>query len=172
MHDMTQYLAHFFMGPFPDRAAAIVASAKKHGERSVVVGLHADNWWVKPWRAENFHQDRWPQGFEFVDRFDVGIAKVKSVPSFRVSFEPDRLDTIRSLFGRKGSEAVTEDFDFNFANWLADEDFNIRLPEKADDISIASTTAGADDEVFFRILSEHPILPSAVQLLGRKDGRK
>lgn len=167
MHDMTQYLTHFFMGPYPDRTAAILASAKQHGERSVVVGLHADNWWVKPWAEENFHQARWPEGFEFVDRFNVGIEKVKSIPSFRVSFEPDRLDTIRSVFGRRGSEAITEDY--SFANWLPDEDFDTRL--KPEDVSVASTVAGADDEAFFRYLSEHPIIPHPAQLMGTKDRR-
>jgi hypothetical protein len=169
-YDMKPYLTRFFMGPFLDRTSALAAAASKHGERSMVVGIHDGRWWVKPWREENFHPEKWPEGFELADRRSVAIARLKNRPSIRMTLENDRIDTIRSLFGRRGREAVTEDFDFDFANWLADEDFNVKLPEKPEDVRMAANLAGADDDIFYRILSQHPICPAPGQIIG--DRRK
>ncbi len=167
-YDMKPYLTRFFMGPFPDRTTAIATAASKHGERSVVAGRHDGCWWVKPWREENFHPEKWPEGFDLVDRRSVAIARLKSRPSIRMSLDNERIDTIRSLFGRRGREAVTEDFDFDFANWLADEDFNVKLPEKPEDVRLAANLAGADDDAFYKILAQRPGPPG--QLIG--DRRK
>lgn len=169
-YDMKPYLTRFFMGPFPDRTVALATSALKHGERSMVVGLHDGRWWVKPWREENFHPEKWPEGFELVDRRAVAIAKLKNRPSIRMSLDNDRMDTIRSLFGRRGRDAITEDFDFDFANWLADEDFNVKLPERPEDVRMAANLAGSDDDIFYKILSQHPICPAPGQII--RDRRK
>jgi hypothetical protein len=169
-YDMKPYLTRFFMGPFLDRTTALATAASKHGERSMVVGIHDGRWWVNPWREENFHPERWVEGFELVDRRSAAIARLKNRPSIRMTLDNDRIDTIRSLFGRRGREAVTEDFDFDFANWLADEDFNVKLPEKPEDVRMAANLAGADDDIFYKILSQHPICPAPGQIIG--DRRK
>lgn len=168
MHDLTKYLSHFFMGPYPDRTSAVLGVVSRNGERSMVVGLHGGCWWAKPWREENFHPEAWPDGFEFVDRVSAGIEKVKNMPSFRMTLEHDRLDTIRSLFGRRGREATTDDFDF--ANWLTEDDFDVKIPEKPEDVRMAANLAGPNDDIFFRILAQNPICPPSEQLLG--DRRK
>lgn len=169
-YDMKPYLTRFFMGPFLDRTTAIATAASKHGERTMVAGRHDGCWWVKPWREENFHPEKWPEGFEMVDRRSVAIARLKSRPSIRMTLDNDRIDTIRSLFGRRGREAITEDFDFDFANWLADEDFNVKLPEKPEDVRMAANLAGTDDDAFYGILAQHPVRPAPGHIIG--DRRK
>jgi hypothetical protein len=169
-YDMKPYLTRFFMGPYSDRASAIASAASKHGEQSMVVGFHGDGWWVKPWREENFHPEKWPEEFEFVERRNVAIARLKNRPSIRMSIDNERIDTIRSLFGRRGRDAVTEDFDFDFANWLTDDDFNVKLPEKPEDVRMAANLAGSDDDIFYKILSQHAICPAPGHIIG--DRRK
>ena len=153
MYDMRPYLSRFFTGPYPDRRSAILGVVGKGGERSMVVGFHDGSWWAQPWRSENFHPEKWPDGFEFVDSAEADIVHVRSKP-FRMSMDDDRLDTIRSIFGRSRREAVTEDFDF--ANWLTDEDFKVRFPEPPEDVRIAANLAGDDDDIFFRLIAEMP----------------
>jgi hypothetical protein len=171
MHDMTPYLTRFFTGPFLDRTTAVATAASKHGERSMVVGHHGDGWWARPWPEENFHPDKWPQGFEIADSRTVAIARLKSRPSVRMTIDNDRADTIQSLFGRRRRDAATEEFDFgfDFANWLSDEDFDIKLPEKPDDVRIAANLAGSDDDQFYKLLAQQPVLPPG-QIFG--DQRK
>jgi len=163
MYDMTEFLSTFFIGPFTDRRSAILGVVEEHGERSMVIGTHDGRWWGQPWHAENYDPARWPDGFELIDRWEAGIARLKSQP-VRLSLDTDRISAIRNIFGRTRAEATTDDFDF--ANWLADDDFDVALPEKPEDVRIAANIAGSDDETFFRILSEHQ------QPGNRQDRRK
>lgn len=168
MYDMKPYLRRFFLGPHPDRTAAILAVVAKHGEQSMMVGLHDGSWWSQPWRIENYHPDKWPEGFEFVERWEAGVAHVRSKP-FRVSVDDNRLDTIRNLFGRSRREAITADFEF--ANWLADDDFKVKLPEPPEDVRMAANIAGDNDEIFFRLIAEMPKRDAPENSSSRKDRR-
>ncbi|NTF18110.1 hypothetical protein G6L37_06805 [Agrobacterium rubi] len=167
MYDMKPFLSRFFMGPFADRTSAVVGVIAKHGERSLVVGIHDGSWWAQPWRTENYHPDKWPVGFELVDRWEAGLIHLKSRP-FRLSIDSSRLDTIRNIFGCSRKDAVTADFDF--ANWLEDDDFKVKLPEAPEDVSMAANIAGDNDEIFFRIIAEsRPGVPN--NFSGRQDRR-
>jgi hypothetical protein len=167
-YDLKPYLKRFFMGPFQERSAAILGASCKHGECSMVVGTYDGAWWVRPWPEENYHEDKWPVGFNLITRREVGVARVKNRSAFRMSLDNERLDTIRSLFGRRASDAVTEDFDFDFADWLDDADFDVKLP--FEDVRMAANIAGDNDDVFFRILSQYPICPPVGHARG--DSRK
>lgn len=101
-----EYLARFFEGPFPTRAAAIRGTARVHGERSLVVGERDGAFWGRPWREENFRAEHWPEGFESVSRFDVGVAIMPQVRLQRA--------------GHGSLEAFLTS-DMTFANWLAGE---------------------------------------------------
>jgi hypothetical protein len=102
-----EYFKKFFEGPFPTRTAAIRGTARIHGEKSLVVGERDGAFWGRPWHEENFRAGNWPQGFECVSRFDVGVA---IMPQMSLSFDHNH-----SLDGFLPPTNMT------FANWLKGE---------------------------------------------------
>lgn len=143
MHDVSEYLQAFFMGPYQDRRTAILAVASRHGEKSMVVTENGEAWYCRCWPEENFHPHRWPENFELVSRFDVGVMLVMASP----------MRFIKSQRPAAGNDDFDFDFDINFANWMTKEDFDVRLPNPNEDFGGMAVTSANDEEMFFRLLS-------------------
>jgi hypothetical protein len=108
MNMTSEYLRNFFEGPFTSKKAAIMGAARLHGEKSLVVGEFDGGWWSRPWAEENFRFGHWPEGFESVSRFDVGLA---ITPRLRVRHFCDTDFSLEFLVAANMS----------FANWMKGE---------------------------------------------------
>lgn len=162
MYDMKPFLTRFFMGPYEDRRSAIRGVVLRHGERSMVIGFHDGNWWAQPRSVESFQSEAWPETFEFVDRWEAGVAHLRG--RFQSSgCDERRLDEIHR-------HAVADDF--MFANWLTDEDFKVKLPEPPEDVRLAANLAGDNDDMFFKLIARMNTSHHPDNFNSRKDRRQ
>lgn len=101
------YVKKFFEGPFPSRTAAIRGTARIHGEKSLAIGEWRGQYWGRPWAEASFNAENWPDGFECVSRFSVGVA---IMPQLRLSRSPNA-----------SIDPVAPTMSMTFANWLRGE---------------------------------------------------
>lgn len=141
MHDVSEYLKNFFMGPYHDRNAAVLGVSGRHGEKSMVVTQNGDAWWGKVWAEDNFRPGLWPVGFEFLDRWMVGTIIVQATP-------------MRFIKSRHHAADVDSfDFNFDFADWITTEDFNVQVPAANEDFQSVAMTSADNEALFFSLLT-------------------